>query len=134
MHRSRPHRIFGWMVGLVVFLGVSGLARADEPRSSTTCPICSKAGNNNATYASKASCTLARGAANTLFGWTELIRQPAQEVKAGGNVFTGIATGLGKGVRRTFAGAGEVLTFWTPKTKNGYLHFADDCPLCMKGK
>lgn len=134
MRGAQQQWVIGWMVGLVVFFGVSGLARADEPRSGTTCPICSKAGHEQATYASKAGYTLARGAANTLFGWTELIRQPAQEVKAGGNVFTGIATGLGKGVMRTFAGAGEVLTFWTPKTEKGYLHFADDCPLCMKGK
>lgn len=131
MRRQREW-LAGAAVGLAVFLG--GPARALGEDQGAMCPVCSKASDERAAYSSKAGYTLIRGAANTLFGWTELIRQPAQEVKAGGNVFTGIATGVGKGVMRTFAGAGEVLTFWTPKTERGYLHFADDCPLCMRKK
>jgi putative exosortase-associated protein (TIGR04073 family) len=83
-----------------------------------------------ATYPSKAGHTLLRGTANTLLGWTELIRRPAQEVKAGGNVFTGIAHGVGSSVTRTLSGAAEVLTFWTPKIQHSYVHFAHDCPIC----
>lgn len=102
-----------------------------QPAVPATCPICGRAGNP-ATYADKAGTTLVRGASNTLFGWTELLRQPVQEAKAGGNVFVGIGKGLGESVMRTFAGAGEILTFWTPKTKDGYVQFSTDCPICMK--
>lgn len=96
------------------------------------CPVCSKAGDQTATYSSKAGYTLVRGAANVLFGWTEVIRQPAEEVKGGGNVLFGMAKGLGRGVQRTLAGAGEALTFWTPKVQDKYIHFSDDCPVCMR--
>ena len=76
-----------------------------------------------------------RGTTNALLGWTSIIQRPAEEVKAGGNVFNGIAQGLGQGLWRTVAGAGEVLTFWTPKVNNkDYIRRADDCPLCMGQK
>lgn len=94
------------------------------------CPICKYTANKEA-YSTKAGTTFVRGAANTMFGWTEFIRQPAQEVKSGGNVFSGIAKGFGEGMKRTASGIGEVLTFWTPKVNNEYVHFANDCPICM---
>ena len=115
------------VVGLVI-LGAPG--RSVSAAEQKVCPICSKAADENASYPVKAGSVLVRGATNTLLGWTELIRQPVQEAKAGGNVLTGVAHGIGYGVTRTLAGVGEVLTFWTPKTKNGYIHFAKDCPLC----
>ena len=99
-----------------------------------TCSICSKASSDTSSYPTKAGNMLMRGAANTLLGWTEVIRQPAQTVKEGGNVFTGLARGLGYGIKRTVAGAGEVLTFWTPKMQDSYMHFAEDCPICMGKK
>ena len=98
------------------------------------CPICQRAGDETASYSSKAGNTLVRGAANTLFGWTEVIRQPALEAKAGRNVLSGMAKGVGQGVARTLTGVGEVLTFWTPKIQNRYVHFAEDCPICMGQK
>ena len=117
---------------LSVGLASSGLA-AEEPPRRTTCPICRSAADNpTVDYRTKAAHTLMRGATNTLFGWTEIIRQPADEVKDGGNVFLGILKGIGQGVGRTMAGAGEVLTFWTPKDKDSYLHFSTDCPICAK--
>ena len=94
------------------------------------CPICAKANQEKADYSTKAGHTLARGAANTLLGWTDLIREPAQEARRGGNVFRGLALGVGRSVTRTLGGAGEVLTFWTPKVQGRYLHFAHDCPIC----
>lgn len=101
----------------------------------TMCPICGRANDPSADYATKASHTLARGVSNTLLGWTEVIQRPAEEVKSGGNVFNGIAQGVGHGLQRTLAGAGELLTFWTPKVNNNdYLRMADDCPLCMGRK
>ena len=80
-------------------------------------------------YQEKATNTLLRGALNTTLGWTELIRQPAKEAKEGGNVFVGLANGVGQSVTRTLAGLGEIFTFWTPKVQGQYIHFAEDCPL-----
>jgi putative exosortase-associated protein (TIGR04073 family) len=95
------------------------------------CQICKHASDQQAGYAETAGLTLARGAANTALGWTELIRQPADEVKRGGNVVVGIGKGVGQGVVRTLSGIGEVLTFWTPKVHDRYVRFATDCPICM---
>lgn len=129
MIRYRAMRVA--LMGAVVALGFSTAVMADEQK---LCQVCSRAGHDEATYGAKAGTTLTRGAANTLFGWTELIRQPAAEVKSGGNVFSGIAKGVGQSLKRTLGGVGEVLTFWTPKVNNHYLAFADDCPVCMKNK
>jgi len=105
-------------------------AAVAEEAPRPTCPICAHA-TEAAAYPAKAASTLGRGVANALFGWTELIRQPAQEAKAGGNVLVGIGKGVGQGVGRTLAGIGETLTFWTPKVQDRYLRFATDCPICM---
>ena len=129
--RRSGRQIAGAVLGITVLLGWSGQVRAAE---GATCPICAKVGNASASYQAKAGCTLVRGTANTLLGWTELIRQPVDEAKAGGNVLVGIGKGIGQGVTRTLAGVGEVLTFWTPKIHNSYIHFANDCPVCMKKK
>jgi len=140
----RPARLLPIMsIGLLCLTAASSLLSAEpaatttaaEPSSkassATTCPICGRV-TDSASYSDKAGNTLVRGASNTFFGWTELLRQPVQEVKAGGNAFVGIGKGVGEGVKRTFAGLGEVLTFWTPKSKDGYLQFSKDCPICMK--
>ena len=115
--------VIGW---LVCWSAVS-LAFAEEP--PLICPICSKANNTDATYQEKAGNTLARGLLNMTLGWTELIRQPAKKARKGGNVFGGMANGVGKSFVRTMRGAGEVLTFWTPKSDQGYIHFSKDCPI-----
>jgi putative exosortase-associated protein (TIGR04073 family) len=121
--------LIGLFIGLAVGLGGPRGAVAADQRA--VCPICRQASDDTVDYPTKAGHTLVRGATNTLLGWTELLRQPAQEVKEGGGVFTGIAKGLGQSVTRTFAGAGELLTFWTPKVRHRYLYFARDCPVCM---
>ena len=118
------------ILGCAVWLGNPPGAPAEEPRGAI-CPICSRANEETAAYPSKAVATLGRGAANTFLGWTELIRQPAQEAKSGGNVLAGIGKGVGYGVVRTLSGIGELLTFWSPKVKDRYLHLATDCPVCM---
>ncbi len=41
----------------------------------------------------------------------------------------GLANGVGQGVTRTLTGLGEIITFWTPKVNDQYIHFAKDCPL-----
>ena len=119
------------ILGALLLLGTavrtcSAEATTAPAAARKVCPICGRANDENADYGTKAVSTLERGAANTLLGWTEMIRQPAQEAKAGGNVLTGIAHGVGSGVTRTLAGVGDVLTFWTPKTKHGYHHFSND--------
>ena len=121
--------VAGVGLGGSLLLARPGVSEADAQR--TVCPVCAQANSDTASYPDKAGHTLLRGVTNVLFGWTELIREPAQEARAGGNVFVGILQGAGQSVRRTAAGAGELLTFWTPKTPHGYLHMATDCPLCM---
>jgi putative exosortase-associated protein (TIGR04073 family) len=127
--RTRHCWRFKLVVGTLAIwlLGTSSALAAE----GAICKLCANATDEAATYPEKAGNTLVRGAANALFGWTELIRQPVAEVKGGGNVLVGMGKGLGETVRRTLGGAGEVLTFWTPKVQGSYLHFSQDCPVCM---
>ena len=121
------------VVGFALLLVTAPRAvRAEDSQPPHPCPICSKTADETASYSSNATHTLARGAINILFGWTEMLRQPAEEVKSGGNLLSGIGKGVGQSLQRTASGAGELLTFWTPKGRRGYVHFANDCPLCMK--
>ena len=129
--RRGAQMFVGAALGSAILFGFSAQAKAAE---GDTCPICMTAGDQQASYPSKAGCMLVRGATNTLLGWTELIYRPAREVKAGGHLFTGILHGIGQGVKRTVVGAGEVLTFWTPQVQSRYVRFAEDCPLCMGKK
>jgi hypothetical protein len=111
------------------------LAAEEQPlKSSTMCPICRQANNQQALYAEKAGSTLVRGALNTAFGWTELLVQPAEEVNRGGNVLSGVGKGIGLAVKRTALGFGELLTFWTPKGKEGQVILARDCPICFSSQ
>ena len=108
--------------------------RAEE---KIVCPICLHADDEHADYHAKAGMTFVRGASNLLFGWTEVIREPAQEAREGRNVrnvVVGMANGVGHGITRTAMGVGELLTFWTPKINNRYVHLAADCPICMGKK
>lgn len=127
------------VVTSLLCLAVPAARAAEEPaaapvpaKTEAVCPICGRVNQSSLPYAEKAGSTLMRGATNTLFGWTELIRQPTNEAKAGGNILAGIANGAGQTVGRTLAGLGEIITFWTPKVNNDYVRFASDCPLCMK--
>lgn len=118
---------------IIAMLGL-GPARAgaeDPPAPARlVCPICARAADPD--YGTKSGHTLARGVMNTFFGWTEMIRQPAQEAREGHSVFTGLNKGVTRSVSRTSAGLGELFTFWIPKDSQGrYLHFAADCPVCM---
>ena len=119
---------FVWALGVAIFFGRCLPATAAE---RTICPICKQANDEGASYPSKAGHMLVRGASNALLGWTELIRQPASEVKEGGSVLTGLGKGVGQTVTRTLGGVAEVLTFWTPKGQHNYLRFSKDCPVCM---
>jgi putative exosortase-associated protein (TIGR04073 family) len=122
-------RLIGALLLGAVLGGFAPAARAEE--ALPQCQICKRASDQQAAYQDTAGLTLARGAANTVLGWTELIRQPTDEVKRGGNVIVGIGKGIGQGIVRTLSGVGEVLTFWTPKVNDRYVRFATDCPICM---
>ena len=120
------------LVGLLIGLASGPAARAnDHPAPARlVCPICGRIADPD--YGTKASHTLVRGAVNALLGWTEMIRQPAQEAKEGHSVFTGLNKGINRSFTRTMSGLGELVTFWAPKDRAGrYPHFAEDCPLCM---
>ena len=130
--RGRALQLGGVVLGIAILFGFSGSAMA-APQKAAMCPVCAKV-DDSASYPAKAGYTLVRGAANTLLGWTELIRQPVNEVQGGGNVFTGVAKGVGEGVKRTLGGVGEILTFWTPKMKGSYIQFSSNCPICMGKK
>ena len=124
------------MLILITILGRPAIAIAEEstPQTSTPhmCPICKAANDPQAGYPRKASSTLARGAINTAFGWTELLVQPTSAANSGGNLVVGIGRGVGNSVARTASGIGELLTFWMPKRKDRpTAGFAHDCPICF---
>lgn len=131
MRQSRRW-VMSLVVGCVIQTLIAPAARAQE---GAVCPVCHRSASqqDDAGYAPKAGRTLVRGAANLLFGWTDVIRQPAVDVKQGGNVFSGLAHGLSQGLKRTAGGVADVLTFWTPKVNGNYLKFSGDCPVC-RGK
>ena len=121
---------WAWMwLSLALIFQVAGPVAAEE--APPPCPICRRANNQHAPYLEKAGSTLARGATNTMFGWTELLLQPTEEVNHGGNLVVGIGKGVGNAVKRTALGLGELLTFWTPKSHDHYLSLTTNCPICF---
>lgn len=116
--------IFALFLCLVSF--TDKVAAEEEPQ---LCPICRTVNKDSIGYGEKAASALIRGMLNASLGWTDFIRVPAKETKEGGNVFMGIANGLGAGISRTFVGIAEIFTFWTPQVEGEYLHLINDCPL-----
>lgn len=126
-----------WLMAIVFLVAVPAASADDQGQKKMTpqiCPICRHAENRQADLGEKAASTLARGATNFLFGWTDAIRHPATVAKRGGPMFDGIVQGLDSGVKRTLVGAGELLTFWAPKVEGRYIDFVDDCPICATEK
>ena len=125
-----------WLLAVLgCWLVASPIVNAEETSPApTVCPICRRANNRQAPYAEKAGSTLARGAINAAFGWTELLAQPTDEVNNGGNLAVGIGKGMGYAIKRTALGFGELLTFWTPKGRDGNFALAQDCPICSQHK
>ena len=93
------------IVLLFLLLGSSGIVRAEEGATSTQdpnlCPFCQKANNPDVGYLDKTGNTLIRGILNTTLGWTEVLRLPAKHARKDGNIWNGLASGLGSGVTRT---------------------------------
>jgi len=126
-----------WIVVGVLGVGWLTACAAEEsasttttPPSSTQCIICRTANNPKTPYAEKAGSTLTRGALNTLFGWAELVEQPADEVNNGGSLLTGVGKGVSQAVSRTAHGVGELLTFWMPRQNKNPQPLIADCPIC----
>lgn len=115
---------------LIAAIPLSAEETQPEPKA-VVCPICGTANNQQAAYPQRAGGALMRGAMNTTFGWTELLTRPAEEVKTGGNLIAGVGSGIGRAAKRTFMGIGELVTFWVPKGRQGYLNLTTDCPICM---
>ena len=130
---SVPHRVrsLSVLLGCLLGVGLAGAVSAAESSSMPTiCPICHHANNQEADYGEKAGYTLLRGATNTVFGWTEILTEPAAEAQRNGNLVVGIGKGVQNAVVRTAEGLGEVLTFWMPKGPKGYPKISTDCPIC----
>ena len=121
--------IMSLVFGVSLAVGPPGGVLAAEQPKKQLCPICSKLEHPPANYAEKAGNTLARGLLNFGLGWTEMIRQPGKNARKGGPVLNGFVNGVSFGARRTIRGLGEILTFWTPKMGDEYIHFSKDCPL-----
>ncbi len=125
-----------WIVIGVIGAGWMTACAAEESTPSapappsTQCIICRTANNPKTPYAEKASSTLTRGALNVLFGWAELVEQPADEVNNGGNLLTGVGKGVSQAVSRTTRGVGELLTFWLPRQHTNAQPSIADCPVC----
>ena len=119
-----------WVALLV--LGMAGLAApafADDAKGvSSTCPVCSRTTSDQ--WGVKTTSQLARGVANAGGCWMEMVRQPMNETKAGGNVLVGIGKGFGHTCLRLVEGGAEIVTAPMPKAKDGS-QIAHDCPICM---
>ncbi len=121
---------------LLTINGASAARAADTSSTTETpasrCPICGRANNESTPYPEKAAVTFIRGATNTVFGWTELLVQPAAEAERSGNLAIGMGKGVQNAVSRTASGLGELFTFWMPKRGDAARPLVRDCPLCMR--
>ena len=123
----------GIVLVLVLGMAVSSFAgTGSESSSKGSCAVCNAAGSDQ--YWTKAGGQLSRGVANTGLCWVELVNQPVKEIKGGGNVVYGIASGVGHTCLRLAQGIGEIITCPTPRAKDGkYTQMANGCPLGVVG-
>jgi len=90
--------------------------------------LCEAASSDD--YLTKSSGQFLRGTVNLSFCWLELFNQPAQEMHAGGDLFTGLFKGFTQTVRRGAQGIGELMTFPAPRQPDGsFPVIATDCSL-----
>ncbi len=115
---------------LLLFLCVFSAAAGSGavPCRAETISLCDAASSDD--YLTKASGQFLRGASNIGFCWLEMIHQPAIEArKEGGNLFVGIAKGVGHTALRVAKGLGDIATFVAPhQDEDGsFPHVARDC-------
>ena len=123
------NRIFSALLVLGM-VGFTAPVFADDASgvSSSSCAICSKTTSGN--WGVRTTSKLGRGVANAGGCWTEMIRQPRNEHRAGGNWAVGMGKGLGHTCLRLVKGGAEILTSPLPNAKDGS-QIATDCPMCM---
>ncbi|MBI4436881.1 MAG: exosortase system-associated protein, TIGR04073 family [Candidatus Omnitrophica bacterium] len=98
---------------LVLGLGMLFISPAYAAKTTKgSCGICTRA--ESEAYGTKAPAALARGVANTGFGFTEILAQPVKETRQGGNAAVGFGKGIGQFVARELRGVAELATFWIP--------------------
>jgi len=117
---------------MVLVCGLGMLFTSPAYATKTTkgpCGICTRAESD--AYGTKAPAALARGIANTGFGFTEILAQPVKESKQGGNAAVGFGKGIGQFVVRELRGVGELATFWIPGVHQRDI--ADSCALGTVG-
>lgn len=129
--------VSAFAISALLMIGHASAARAADASSAaetpvSRCPICGRANNESTPYPEKAAVTFVRGATNTVFGWTELLMQPAAEAERSGNLAIGMGKGVQHAVSRTASGLGELCTFWVPKHGEAARPLVRDCPLCMR--
>jgi putative exosortase-associated protein (TIGR04073 family) len=102
------------MRGLLLFLCAFSVAVGlkTAPCRAETISICDAASSDD--YLTKTSGQFLRGATNISFCWLEMIHQPALEVQSRGNLFAGVAKGVGHTFLRVVKGIGDIATCASP--------------------
>ncbi len=100
----------GFLLSLCVFSVAIGWQTA--PSWAETISLCDAASSDD--YLTKTSGRFLRGTANIGFCWLEMIHQPALEAKSGGNLFAGLAKGVGHSFLRVVKGIGDIATCASP--------------------
>lgn len=96
--------------------------------------LCSAADSDS--YITKAGGQFARGIVNMGLCWVELIHQPSLELKpeTGGNLFRGLARGVGHTVLRAGKGISDIFFCLSPPNTDGtYNVIAKDCAFGVLG-
>ena len=106
--------LFTLIISPAVFAQMPG-EQIDQ--TSPSCGVCQAAESQN--FGKSAPGKIGRGLVNAGLGWTNLLAQPVQAGKSGGNVFTGIGKGLWMTVARTVEGVVEIGLFWLPPGPGG---------------
>ncbi len=100
----------GLLLSLCVFSVAVGWQTA--PCRAETISLCDAASSDD--YLTKMSGQFLRGATNIGFCWLEMIHQPALEARGGGNLFAGLAKGVGHSFLRVVKGIGDIATCASP--------------------
>ena len=95
--------------------------------AAETISLCDAASSDD--YLTKTSGQFLRGASNIGFCWLEMIHQPALEARSGGNLFAGLAKGVGHSLLRVVKGIGDIATCASPHRdeNNAFPAVTQDC-------
>ncbi len=109
---------FGLVMGVVAALvAAPAIAQAAEGMGGAkwTCSLTkdytASSWTSETSWSGRAVGKLGYGLKNLLLGWTDLFVEPKEAMDAGGNILSGLGTGLVQGVGNTVGGALHVVTF-----------------------